>query len=150
MFQDRLSRDPVCGQRAAGSGFRTVPLNKSLFVGPWHLALLCHHCSSLRMACMVAISVWRAGNQISSASASVDCQAHIFAQTYAFAAARASAAARCYGKSSDAKARTSVDARVNALVYDNSKCVTKTKKKGLSGNKTKANSRTRSVRPLLS
>ena len=96
---------------------------------------------------MGAIRVWRAGNQISSASASVDCQAHIFAQTYAFAAAKSSVAARCYGKSSNAKARTSIEAAVDALVYDDSKCVVKTKKKGLSRNKTKHIARTRSVRP---
>ena len=89
-----------------------------------------------------------AGNQISSASASVDCEAHIFAQTYAFAAAKASAAAHCYGKSSDAKARTSVDAIVDALVYDKSKCTVKTKSKGLSINNVKSRTNTGSVRLL--
>ena len=85
-----------------------------------------------------------AGNQISTAKASVDCQAHIFAQTYAFAAARASAAARCYGKSSDAKARTSVDAKVNALVYDNAKCKSTEVRNGSADTDTKAISDTSS------
>ena len=74
-----------------------------------------------------------------------------WARKWSGKANRTSVAPRCYGKASNAKVRTSIQAAVNdnALVYDDSKCVVKTKKKGLSGNKTKHIARTRSVRPPL-
>lgn len=89
-----------------------------------------------------------AGNQLSAATASVDCQAHIFAQTYAIAAAKASVAGKCHGKDGKVGAHAAITAKVEALIYDKSKCTEKKKSKGNAKAKTKSNVFTvRSRRP---
>lgn len=90
----------------------------------------------------------KAGIDVSNTSASVDCEAHIFAQTYAQAAAKASVTGQCYGKHKSDKARGDIEARVNAQVYDTSKCSVELKRKGRSGTRTKARASTRTVSPL--